>query len=323
MMRNHVTCPECGAEVSTEIDRCWLCDRAQDTSAADERNHAPTIEPHQPQFGITSLMLTITLIAVVLGVLRLVPGLGIALVVFVTPAFVRATVLAAREKAAGRRLGTGKKAVAFLASLGLVVSLVMAAGAAFYVTCWGGFFVGAVVSEAAGARGWNPLGWGLWTGVVVGIVGQIIFTALFVRWLWKRRKEQRNRLGDIGFIVSWVGFATVYTIAIFEITVPRIHIAELTPLGLIALPGLILSLIALRKPRRSLASCGVGLGTSALGVTIVFVIANASGMLFSRRGPDTSFAVALVLLFGLVAAVAISFVIYYLSCWREQQTEKK
>ena len=298
---NH--CPECGADLNEQVGLCWLCGAENATRGASSEPEVASPHP-QPQFGIASLMLTITLIALCLGVLRLAPGVGIALVVLVTPAYARATVFAAREKAAGRRLGMKQKVVALLASLGLVVSLAMAVGAAFYVTCWGGFVGGAFVSEASGASGYDPLVYGMWTGIAVGIIGQIVFTTYFIRWLWRRRTEQRNRLGDVGFILSWVAIAGLYTGVILELTIRQG--GELMVLGLLAIPGLIVSLIALRRPKHILASWGVGLGTAACGVFIVIDVANRA-LLFSTGTTQVAGGVSLFV--GLLIAVAISLLL--------------
>ena len=77
-----VVCLECGATVTRRaeggVTRCWLCGHNVGP-AADQPARITS-----PQFGIASLMLTITLVAVCLGVGVMHPGLGILLSVLVT-----------------------------------------------------------------------------------------------------------------------------------------------------------------------------------------------------------------------------------------------
>ena len=54
-------------------------------------------------------MLSMTLIAVILGVFRAAPGLGILLVVIVSPAWLRTCLYVMRRKARGRPMNTSEK----------------------------------------------------------------------------------------------------------------------------------------------------------------------------------------------------------------------
>ncbi|MEX2119906.1 MAG: hypothetical protein WD847_09965 [Pirellulales bacterium] len=81
-------------------------------------------------------MMLITLIAVCLGVAAAAPCLGIALAVVVTPALVRTFMASTRRKAQGQRLTMPEKVLAFWGSLGIVVLAGVAAGVAFFATCW-------------------------------------------------------------------------------------------------------------------------------------------------------------------------------------------
>jgi hypothetical protein len=90
-----------------------------------------------PQFSIATILLITTLIAVCLGVFRLSPGFGIAVVAFAVPALVRAVVAGAKSKSGGRRLSIGDKLQMFAASLGLMVLVGIAGFVAFQIACWG------------------------------------------------------------------------------------------------------------------------------------------------------------------------------------------
>jgi hypothetical protein len=101
-----------------------------------DRPASATAPARGPQtFGLSSLFLFVTLIAICLGVLVAVPGLGIVLAVISVPAFVRASASAARERAAGHEAEPADKIRFFLTSLGLVIVIAIAGFAAFFAAC--------------------------------------------------------------------------------------------------------------------------------------------------------------------------------------------
>src|SRR5262245_23246115 len=110
-------CPECGASCELEAARCWLC-HAELTPAGAEQ---PTPAPHGPQFSIATILLVTTLIAVCLGVFRLSPGFGIAMICFAAPALIRTFIVGVQQKRVGQRLSIGDKLTAFAASLGIML----------------------------------------------------------------------------------------------------------------------------------------------------------------------------------------------------------
>ena len=187
-------CPQCGAALSATATQCWLCrgkvDRQAATSPRDvpPPQTTPTTEHPAVQFGLASLMLTITLISVCLGVMSMAPGLGILFAIFVTPAFVRTVMAAGRRRMTGQSMDVGEKLLAFAGSVGVVTIIGVAAGAAFYATCWVGFVGGMVAGTAAGAKGYDPIGWGLLTGVGIGIVIGIYVAYRVARRLWQRKE---------------------------------------------------------------------------------------------------------------------------------------
>ena len=295
----YVACPECGAEVSQGAGRCWLCGHESGFLAQSAGDVVP--EPRL-QFGIASILLTITLVAVMLGVLRLVPGLGITLIVVVTPAFLRVTLFAARQRAAGRPLSIAQKVLTFLSSVSLVVSVALSAGLAFFVTCLGGLFVIDKIKPSRDYFGLDHLPYGM----MIGGFAQIIFTALFVRFLWRRRGQQRNRLGDIAFIFSWIGFAAAAFVLAANVAFGWTQAREMWALGLPALPGLILGPVAIRRPQKMLASWGIGLalGTAVLSGSMWLDWATYTSLTSGRLKP------ALVLGIGTITAVAVSVVLH-------------
>lgn len=275
----------CGAVYPATLNSCPECGYSQhpsaESSTESSTSSAPTtnIRLSEPtQFGIKSMLLTVTLIAASLGLLRLIPGAGFVLVIVLIPAFARAMVLTTRAKLSGRRLTVPEKIVRFLASLGLVFSVVLSCGMAFFITCWGGYCVSVFAYRMFGVTGWDNLNWSIGTGIVVGIIGQVIFLIFFIVWLWRRRQQQLNRLGDIGFVLAWGGFITVTAGGIFNLT-DNVDAVDFAPWGFVALPGLIFSLIAFRKPQRVLACAGIGLGLASCTVSVGIMFAYALGVM--------------------------------------------
>jgi hypothetical protein len=86
-------------------------------------------------FGLSSLFLFVTLVAVICGVFALHPGLGIALAAAAAPAFLRTSVVAARLRASGKPLGTFESIAEFLGSVGIVCAIALATATAFFATC--------------------------------------------------------------------------------------------------------------------------------------------------------------------------------------------
>ena len=71
-------------------------------------------------------MLTITLVAVVLGAFRITPGLGILLVIIVSPAWIRTCLNVIRREARGRPMNAMEKLGLFAGSLGVVTIALVA-----------------------------------------------------------------------------------------------------------------------------------------------------------------------------------------------------
>ncbi len=203
-------CTECGASNATGATQCWLCGRAlaPDSAtceaaavdkvpqpSASESPFARSPSRQELQSGLTfrlsSLMLTVTLISVCLGVGTMSPGLGITLAIFVTPAFLRTMFAARRRRMVGQPMAIGDKLAAFIGSLAIVLAISVSSSIAFYATCWVGFLGGAAASESAGAGNYDPLAYGLITGMIVGLVMGLVVAVLMIRWLWPFEPKHR------------------------------------------------------------------------------------------------------------------------------------
>jgi len=130
-------------------------------------------------------MLTITLVAVCLGVGVIAPGLRIALSVLVTPAFIRTAM-----GVAGRQFGRRPEDTGIRRLAAVVTVIGVATAAAFCAICSFGFF-GGFFSRWPGAPG--PFGsfvflrTGMLTGIGLGSIVGIFVAYLVIRWLWRRK----------------------------------------------------------------------------------------------------------------------------------------
>lgn len=144
-----------------------------------------TLAPHGPplQFSLATILLVMTLIAVCFGAFGISPGLGLAVAAFAAPALIRTLVVGAQQKRAGQRLSIADKLTAFLASLGIMILVAVAAIVAFQIACWGtcGIIAAAdsqsLVDEA-----------GFIASVVVGSAAAI---AVGIWILWATRPRRR------------------------------------------------------------------------------------------------------------------------------------
>jgi hypothetical protein len=142
-------------------------------------------------------MLTITLVAVVLGAFRAAPGLGVLLVIVVSPAWLRTCLNAMRRRARGRPMSALDKLGLFAGSVGVVTTVLVASSVAFYAICWAGFGIGMVGSEVVPQRSRPPyqaVAWGLYTGVALGIVAALVVGVFLLRRLWPQKGDRRKPL---------------------------------------------------------------------------------------------------------------------------------
>lgn len=176
-----INCSKCSAANPAGSGQCWLC--FHPLPAATESVTGVTDTPHlvtasaANTFTISSLMLVIALIAVCLGVMREVPGLGIALAVVSTPALVRTVFAARRREISGRPMAMGEKIFSFLGSIGVVVTVCAASGAAFASIC---FPIGFATFEKSG-------GGGIVMAFALGILAALVVAAFLLRRLWPRK----------------------------------------------------------------------------------------------------------------------------------------
>ncbi len=202
-------CPDCGAANALSARQCWLChrplgsaaplasaSRISSENAPTQKNAAIamwTASPYKRDkagrgpatFSLATLMLLVTLAAVLCGLTAVAPGLGIPLAVLVTPALVRTFAATNVHRAQGTEPTTEAKIGMFLASIGLMVLIMIAGFAVFFVGCCATFSM----ATASPARGSS-----------IPIIAAIVFTCIAVLvvmiWMifinWPRKSKTQN-----------------------------------------------------------------------------------------------------------------------------------
>jgi hypothetical protein len=183
------TCPECGAVV--EGNRCWLCHRpltAEQPGLAPSTARLAGQQTSQQTFGLSTLFLVITVIAVCLGVFVAAPGLGILLAVIAVPAFVRTSAAtSAQERAAGRPVDVPDKVGLFLGSVGVILLIGLAGFGAFFAACWASCAALSVTGAFRGGGGNAAL---VWINLFAGGIA-LAFVVWLIRKTWPRRHRRR------------------------------------------------------------------------------------------------------------------------------------
>lgn len=143
-------CPDCGAVPLAGADKCWLCGRMLSPESrvigkpgSDETSASPF------QFSIETMLLVTTLIAVCLGALVSLPGLGVVALFIAVPALVRTCLTGVSAKRHGQPLTATDKVMSFFASAAITWAAFMAAGMAFFATCTVSLFTGMALGSAA------------------------------------------------------------------------------------------------------------------------------------------------------------------------------
>lgn len=185
-------CPECGAVVQPADAACWLCHRPLAVMA--EVVESPPVVPdweqrrraNPAQFSLESLMLVVTLVAVCLGMMMALPGLGILISIVAAPALVRTLIAGYQEKVAGGHLTLAEKVMAFVASTGVTLAVLVTGFAAFGAACFGSCLVVVGMEGSGATRGINQetlittlLGFSALVGVA---------TAISLFWLLRPRR---------------------------------------------------------------------------------------------------------------------------------------
>jgi len=127
------TCNECSANLADGMTHCWMCGARVEVVLdafvlPDPDAPTPPVAQQRArfQFSLASLMLTVTLVAVVAGVFHQAPGLGALLLIFGIPAYVLTCETARNRRTGGRPMSSTEKAGVFVSSSVQVLAIVVA-----------------------------------------------------------------------------------------------------------------------------------------------------------------------------------------------------
>lgn len=150
MVGKKLRCPNCGAVNPTAatpagVLRCWLCTepfQCETAEVADEEEHRERspLERQGTTFGLTTIILVVTIAAIGFGIFRRSPAFGILFLVLLSPALVRTQVFASRRARSGVPLTKLQRfemfVTSFSATLGVLFVITIAAIIAFLGTCF-------------------------------------------------------------------------------------------------------------------------------------------------------------------------------------------
>jgi dipeptide/tripeptide permease len=167
-------CPECGSANLAGATECFLCGEPFVSAKTRNRPALPQTGPH-----VSSPLIIIALVLICVGVGLESPGLGILLIIALTPAVIRTQLI---SKARPRRepmtaLGF---VIEVVGSLFVIITVGIAAIATFFGVCMVGFMGGTLAS--APFEGDAPLVIGWYAGMIAGaIAGGYVAVKLFRR----------------------------------------------------------------------------------------------------------------------------------------------
>ena len=187
-------CPDCNAQLKATDDKCWLCGR-EAVVTAELVHPAVSSKPGRPatgqlQFSLESLFLVMTLAAVCLGALVAAPPLGVLVLIVATPALIRTLVEGHYARQSGLPLTTTEKLTAFVASTGISLAALVAAGGAFFAACTGSLVTLGIAEEMTSGSIFNDTAGGLliWGSVALCL---LITVATFGGMMWMMRPTRR------------------------------------------------------------------------------------------------------------------------------------
>lgn len=175
-------CPACGAEILTAAaQRCWLC--LEDLAALGVTMPV-RLESHRPSESSADNVAVAVIGAFALVLIAVLcieaPGLLVVLLVLATPALIRTVRQSSRRPDA-----TGVTLViTFFSSLGVLTAVGMAAGAAFYATCFVICLGGLALTEFTSSGRRMGYEWILVPSVGGGLVVGIPIFVWLIRKIW-------------------------------------------------------------------------------------------------------------------------------------------
>jgi len=168
-------CSQCGQVTTSDAGMCWLC---LERFSVQEGLHKPPLPPGEPKstkdnaawavVGVIAIVLTVA-IAIEM------PGVLLVLIVFATPALIRA-IFATEKEPRGAPTSIGTFTMIFFSSLGIASFTGSAAIAAFVAICFSIGAVGILQFESMAV---------VIFGVIAGIIAGTTVAVFLFKRLWK------------------------------------------------------------------------------------------------------------------------------------------
>jgi len=188
------SCPECGGKNPRSAERCWLCayefaapprDTGLPSATPPPTRFAHAADPAAFSFSLSTLLLVMTLIAMVCGMLAVAPGLGVVLAIFSLPVLARTSGVVRKRRELGLPTPPAKRVFLFISSLFASLVTVAVVGIAsigtFCGLCIG---IGSIADFSEGA---------VWIGFLVAIpaaigatAGVVVLARRWTRTRWRR-----------------------------------------------------------------------------------------------------------------------------------------
>ena len=183
-------CPHCEALLSPGWTECWLCGASAPTAVTAPFPNVPQGECRPAsrgrlQYGLSSLLLFMTLVAILCSITSMSPGLGIGLIILSVPALVRTCVVAPRSGVHGQPMSVRAKTAVFLITIPVVVFVCVTAAAAFFATCGVTMGIGGTVS----GRWDSSLVVAVILGSIVGLMVAVLLTRLLLKSSRRRHTD--------------------------------------------------------------------------------------------------------------------------------------
>jgi hypothetical protein len=187
-----IICPNCTAANPADATICRRCElplpTSESTLAEDSRQAALRRMREDPshgmQFSLSSVLIGLTVVAILFGIMAQMPGIGMLIAFCCLPAFIRTSLLIRKRERMGRPTSTERKVLSFVGSIvfALITSAVVliASVGTFCTICLTG-----------GTKGGDSLI--IFSGTVALVVTLVVAYFLFK---WSRSRWWRDVFRD-------------------------------------------------------------------------------------------------------------------------------
>ncbi len=176
-------CPQCEAQVDPAAKYCWLCNAVLSSPSAGAARQPPiraqlVDSSSRPlQYGISSLLLVITFVAILCSIIKMNPGLGIVIAILTLPAMIRTVLVAFRQRESGKPMSAAGKTGVFFLTVAMSICVVVASCAAFCFTFF--FTCLAAASVKGGITHGDPFTPALIVGGIAALGVAVLVTFVF------------------------------------------------------------------------------------------------------------------------------------------------